>query len=169
MHLAGASLSYGHISSLLWSRLAIHYREWVDIVWRQPFSTCWFTDYMSGWGTNSCAWRCSEEHAHLPWSNCWHAHAPVSSSGWIVSKIGLGRNSHYRYTIDTEMNGYVSIRSSCCIDTDDSDSPKKPTTIPDSKLFVSHLMFIQLSKKIKHTEFDKTMVYIAQVIIWLYH
>ena len=36
--------------------------------------------------------------------------------------LGLGRYSHYRYTIDTDINRYVSIWSSCCIDTDDGDS-----------------------------------------------
>jgi len=34
----------------------------------------------------------------------------------------MGRYSHYRYTIDTDVNRYVSIRSSCCINTDDGDS-----------------------------------------------
>jgi len=39
--------------------------------------------------------------------------------------LGLGQYSQYRYSIDTDINRYVSIRSSCCIDTDDGDSCKK--------------------------------------------
>ena len=52
-----------------------------------------------------------QKHAYQVWShlNLW----------W---QIGLGWYSHYRYTIDTDVNWYVSIRSSCCIDTDDCDS-----------------------------------------------
>ena len=62
---------------------------------------------------------------------------------------------HYRYTIDTEINRYVSIRSSCCIDTDDGDSSLKTTTIIilEQNLLVSHLTFNQLSKRLKHIEF----------------
>ena len=65
---------------------------------------------------------------------------------------------HYRYTIDTEINRYVSIRSSCCTDTDDGDSPLKTTTIPEQNLLVSHLTFKQLSKRLKHIEFDLNYV-----------
>jgi len=61
--------------------------------------------------------------------------------------LGLGRYSQYRYSIDTDINRYVSIRSSCCTDTDDGNSCKKTTNIPDLKLFVSHLIFIQFNKK----------------------
>ena len=43
----------------------------------------------------------------------------------FVLKLGLGRYSQYRYSIDTDINRYVSIRPSCCIDTDDGDSCKK--------------------------------------------
>ena len=42
--------------------------------------------------------------------------------------LGLGRYSQYQYTIDTEDNRYVSIRSSCCTDTSGS--------------IISHLTFI---------------------------
>jgi len=31
---------------------------------------------------------------------------------------------------------------------------KKTTNIPDPKQFVSHLIFIQFNKKLKHIEFD---------------
>jgi len=91
--------------------------------------------------------------------------------------VGLGRYSHYRYTIDTEINQYVSIRSSCYTSTDDGDRPPKTTTNPDPELCVLHLTFIQLSKRLKHIEFtlimlneyfvNKTMVSTTQVIILL--
>ena len=55
--------------------------------------------------------------------------------------LGLGdRPSHYQYTVDTEVNRYVSIRSSCCTDTSGS--------------IISLLTFIQLSKRLKHIECD---------------
>jgi len=44
------------------------------------------------------------------------------------------------YTIDTEINRYVSIRSSCCTDTSGS--------------IISHLTFIHLSKILEQFEFD---------------
>jgi len=39
-----------------------------------------------------------------------------------TNQLGLGQYSHYRYTIDTDVNRYILIQSSCCIDTDDGDS-----------------------------------------------
>ena len=72
--------------------------------------------------------------------------------------IGLGRYSQYRYSIDTDINRYVSIRSSCRTDTDDGDSCKKTTNIPDTKLLVSHMIFIQFNKQLKHIEFDLNYV-----------
>ena len=45
--------------------------------------------------------------------NCWIFMVILSSQ----SNIGLGRYSLYRYTIDTEINRYISIRSSCCTNT----------------------------------------------------
>ena len=55
--------------------------------------------------------------------------------------------------------------------------PQKRTTIPDPKLSVSHSIFIQLSKILKHIELilivlneyfvNKTIVYTTQVIILL--
>jgi len=68
--------------------------------------------------------------------------------------VGLGQYSHYRNTIDTDINRYILIRPSCCTDTDDGDNPPKTTIIPDPKLFVSHLTFIQLRKRLKHVDFD---------------
>jgi len=54
--------------------------------------------------------------------------------------VVLGRYNHYRYTIDTEINWYISIQSTCCTET--------------SGNIISHLTFIQLSKRVKHIEFD---------------
>ena len=42
----------------------------------------------------------------------------------VGSDLGLGRYNQYRYSIDIEINRYVSIRSSCRTDTDDGDSCK---------------------------------------------
>ena len=39
-------------------------------------------------------------------------------------KLGLGRYSLYRYSINTDTNRYVSIRPSCCTDLDEGDSCK---------------------------------------------
>jgi len=46
----------------------------------------------------------------------------------------MGRYSPYRYNIDTENNRYVSIRSSCRIDTEYGDCRKNETTIPERKI-----------------------------------
>ena len=51
-----------------------------------------------------------------------------------LSPLGLGWYSHYRYTIDTETNRYLSIRSSSCTNTSGS--------------IITHLTFIQLSKRL---------------------
>jgi len=69
---------------------------------------------------------------------------------WLQVLLELGRYSQYRYNIDTDTNWYVSIRSLCRTDTDDGDSCKKTTNIPDPKQLVSHLIFIQFNKKLKN-------------------
>jgi len=69
-----------------------------------------------------------------------------------LTTIGLGQYSHYRYTIETEINRYVSIRSSCCTDTPGS--------------IISHLTFIQLTNKLKHIEFD---LYYLELILCEYN
>ena len=62
-----------------------------------------------------------------------------SKTAWALHTctLGLGRYSQYRYTIDTEVDRYVSIRSSCCIDT--------------SGGIISHF---HTAKDLKHIEFD---------------
>jgi len=52
----------------------------------------------------------------------WSLNCFVFCLNFSKRSLGLGRYSHYRYTIDTDVNRYVSIRSSCCIDTDNGDS-----------------------------------------------
>ena len=69
--------------------------------------------------------------------------------------MGLGRYSHYGYTIDTEINQYVLIRSSCCTDTSGS--------------IISHLTFLQLSKRLKHIEFDFNYVQLNTLWIKLWY
>ena len=76
--------------------------------------------------------------------------------------LGLGRYSHYRYSIDTEINRYVSIRSSCCTDTDDGDSRKKTIIIESSANIFLHLTFILLSYKLEPIEFD--LNYVEQIL-----
>jgi len=76
----------------------------------------------------------------------------------VDQSLGLGRYSQYRYSIDTDINRYVSIRPSCCTDTDDGDSCKKTTNIPNPKQFVSHMIFIPLIKNLKHIDFDLNYV-----------
>jgi len=66
--------------------------------------------------------------------------------------LGLGRYSQYRYSIDTDINRYVSIPPSCCTDTD-GDSCKNneysgPKTIHWSWVQVN-IIFIQFNKKLK--------------------
>jgi len=78
----------------------------------------------------------------------WHANWISTMPDDLSWLIGLGRYSQYRYSIDTDINRYVSIRPSCCIDTDDGDSCKKTRTIPDPKLLVSHLIFVQFNKNL---------------------
>jgi len=64
----------------------------------------------------------------------------VNKKGWedtfIIGSI--------RYTINTKRNRYVSLRSSCCTDTSGS--------------IISRLTFTQLSKRLKHIEFDLNYV-----------
>jgi len=85
---------------------------------------------------------------------------------WVLIKLvccglGLWRFSHYRYTIDTEINQYVSIRSSCCTDTSGS--------------IILHLALKTLSilsfQDLNYVELEyfvnKTMVHTTQVIILL--
>ena len=59
--------------------------------------------------------------------------------------LGLKRYSHNRYTIDTEINRYLSIQSSSFTDTDDCDS-RKNNYYSGIKIIISHLTFIQQSK-----------------------
>jgi len=70
--------------------------------------------------------------------------------------LGLGRYSHYRYNIDTEINRYVSIGLHSVPIQMIVTAAKN--TIRDSKLFVSNLTFIQLSKRLTHIEFDLNYV-----------
>jgi len=90
----------------------------------------------------------------------------ISFPLFSVSILGLGRYSHYQYSIDTETKRLVTKWSSCCTDTDDGDSRKTTTIFPAPKLFVSHLTFIQLSKRLKHIEFDLNYV---ELILFQYN
>jgi len=73
--------------------------------------------------------------------------------------VGLGRYSQYRYSIDTDINRYVSIRSSCCTDTDDGGSCKKKHEYFGPKTIGFTLDFHTIyQKKIKHIEFDLNYV-----------
>jgi len=70
-------------------------------------------------------------------------------------KIKAGTINHYRYTIDTEINLYVSIRSSCCTDTDDGDRRKKQRLFRNQ---IYYLTFTHISKKLKGIEFNHNFV-----------
>ena len=65
---------------------------------------------------------------------------PCSRLTGSETRAGTMHYSHYQYTIDTEINGYIFIWSSCCTD--------------KSGNIISGLTFIQLSKRLKHTLYN---------------
>ena len=90
------------------------------------FLTRWPT-YTTNWaGLNNNGRGTPRDHSCKVWSksNEWfQRRSPLNES-----LLGLGRYSQYWYTINTEDNRYISIRSSCCTDT--------------SRSIISHLNFI---------------------------
>ena len=69
----------------------------------------------------------------------------------LTFRLGQGQYSHFRYTIDTEINRYVSIRrSSCCTVT--------------SRRIISYLTFIQLRKRLRHIEYEFDLNYVEIIL-----
>ena len=104
--------------------------RWIDILHRTGFVEWWEAKTFR----ERCMWTVHCVIAFLVMFyrfNNYFKYEVATVRWWYVygtgkqSELGLGRYSQYRYSINTDINRYVSIRQSCCTDTDDGDSCKK--------------------------------------------